>query len=109
MSKMTRRKWVIARRDGLRCYICGEFDNLTVDHILPKSQGGKDNIENLQLLCVECHKVKTKEDEEMVKYNKGIHQNGMPKTKTKKTRKDPLGRLEIKFKYMDEPKNQGLK
>ena len=32
--------------------------NLTVDHIIPKSKGGTDHLENLQLLCGHCNSVK---------------------------------------------------
>ena len=35
-----------------------EMRNLEVDHIIAKSQGGTDHIENLQLLCGHCNKVK---------------------------------------------------
>lgn len=37
--------------------------NLTVDHWLPKSKGGMNNLPNLQLLCIKCHKEKTEGDE----------------------------------------------
>jgi 5-methylcytosine-specific restriction endonuclease McrA len=28
---------------------------LTVDHIVPSRQGGDDHMDNLRLLCVDCH------------------------------------------------------
>ena len=33
-----------------------------VDHIIPLCAGGADNVENMQWLAVETHKVKTKKD-----------------------------------------------
>lgn len=33
--------------------------NLEVEHTVPLSEGGTNDLENLRLLCVECHKVKT--------------------------------------------------
>jgi len=33
-----------------------------VDHILPKSQGGDDGMDNLQAICNECHETKTIEE-----------------------------------------------
>ena len=43
------------------CAGCGDtpkFDLFHVDHIQPKSRGGQDNIENLQLLCGHCNSSK---------------------------------------------------
>src|ERR1039458_4842454 len=44
------------------CRICGLRASKSVDHIFPKAQGGKDNIDNLQPLCKSCHTAKTVED-----------------------------------------------
>lgn len=43
------------------CNGCGthfEMRNLTIDHIIARSVGGTDDIENLQLLCGNCNSVK---------------------------------------------------
>ena len=35
------------------------FRNMTIDHILPKSEGGSDELHNLQLLCGACNSTKS--------------------------------------------------
>jgi len=49
-----------------KCAHCGLFfrenDVMEVDHIIPKSQGGKDEYKNLQLLHRHCHDTKTAND-----------------------------------------------
>jgi len=40
------------------CRLHFEARNLTVDHIIARSKGGTDHIENLQLLCGQCNAVK---------------------------------------------------
>lgn len=38
---------------------------MEIDHIIPKSQGGKDKYDNLQLLHCHCHDGKTAKDIKM--------------------------------------------
>lgn len=45
----------IYKRDGFRCVYCGSSRHLTVDHVVPKSQGGKDVWENLVTACQRCN------------------------------------------------------
>ena len=40
------------------CYQHFKIQNFEVDHIIARSQGGTDHIENLQLLCGNCNRVK---------------------------------------------------
>ena len=43
-------------RDGFRCAYCGSAKfRLTIDHIIPKSRGGKSNFENCVAACKPCN------------------------------------------------------
>lgn len=49
-------------RDGYTCQKCNEpypESNLQADHTIPLSQGGPDEIQNIQTLCLSCHADKT--------------------------------------------------
>ena len=48
----------IMRRDKFSCQYCAKKSDLTIDHVLPKSRGGKDHWENLVTACEKCN-VKT--------------------------------------------------
>lgn len=48
----------IFRRDGYRCAYCGSSYNLTIDHVIPRSQGGTDTWENLVTACEPCNRRK---------------------------------------------------
>ena len=51
----------IYRRDGYRCQYCGRkpgTSELTIDHILPSSRGGKTTWGNCCLACVACNSLK---------------------------------------------------
>ncbi|MXX32745.1 MAG: HNH endonuclease, partial [Chloroflexi bacterium] len=44
-----------------RCAGCAspfEFRHFEVDHVIPQARGGSDHIDNLQLLCGHCNRVK---------------------------------------------------
>ncbi len=50
------------KRDNYKCVECGGTNKdkiLHADHILPVSQGGKDELDNLQTLCSECNLAKS--------------------------------------------------
>lgn len=49
----------IGRRDGFSCSLCGADKDLTIDHIIPVSRGGNNNIDNLQILCRSCNSKKS--------------------------------------------------
>jgi 5-methylcytosine-specific restriction endonuclease McrA len=45
----------IFRRDGGRCQYCGTTKDLTIDHIIPRSKGGKSTWTNLVTACKKCN------------------------------------------------------
>ena len=45
----------ILRRDRHECQYCGSTRRLTVDHVMPKSRGGRDTWENLVAACTSCN------------------------------------------------------
>ncbi len=51
----------VLRRDPV-CRMCGIRESNNVDHIKPKTAGGKDDLSNLQGLCTQCHREKTQQD-----------------------------------------------
>ena len=53
MNKKTRQK--VYNRANRQCEICGGIKGLQVHHIVRRSQLGKDNLDNLILLCWNCH------------------------------------------------------
>ncbi|MBM2816208.1 MAG: endonuclease [Ignavibacteria bacterium] len=49
----------IIRRDNYRCAYCGEkSQELTIDHVIPRSRGGADTWENLVAACIHCNNKK---------------------------------------------------
>lgn len=47
----------VLRRDEHRCCYCGTPAN-TIDHVLPRSRGGRDTWENLVACCLRCNNAK---------------------------------------------------
>jgi len=67
MSRRHRTLVALYERDGGWCRLCGlavdrraddPLWRATIDHIIPKSKGGKDALENLQLAHAECNYLK---------------------------------------------------
>lgn len=57
---------ILLKKQKGKCNHCGlyfnESDHMEVDHIIPRSLGGKDEYNNLQLLHKHCHDLKTASD-----------------------------------------------
>lgn len=43
------------KRDGFRCVYCGSGERLTMDHVVPRAQGGKTTWKNLVTACYRCN------------------------------------------------------
>jgi hypothetical protein len=56
-SSEAKRKWrqSIKEHWDYECAYCGETENLTLDHITPRSKGGSDRITNVLCACKECN------------------------------------------------------
>jgi len=75
-SKIPVRKVVFCRRnlwrrDRRRCQYCGKepaADEITIDHITPRSKGGESTFENCVLCCIACN---------LKKGSKSLEQTGM--------------------------------
>jgi 5-methylcytosine-specific restriction endonuclease McrA len=78
--KLNRRN--LFARDKNRCQYCGKHfstSELTLDHVLPRSQGGGDSWENLVCACVRCNARKGGRTPEQAR----MHLVNMPKRPTR--------------------------
>jgi HNH endonuclease len=48
----------IFKRDGGCCQYCGAREDLTLDHVMPKSRGGRTSWDNLATACRRCNSKK---------------------------------------------------
>jgi ATP adenylyltransferase len=58
-------RFQVLRNSGGRCALCGATKResvLDVDHIIPRSRGGRTAPENLQVLCAKCNRSKGNRD-----------------------------------------------
>lgn len=58
MNNKPRKRVKVWHRDKKRCHICGEKVDLsvaTLDHLIPISSGGGDNLDNLAIAHRECN------------------------------------------------------
>lgn len=59
-------RWQVFQRDDWKCVSCGRSSHdgtvLHVDHIIPRSLGGQNHLDNYQTLCHECNIGKSNKD-----------------------------------------------
>jgi hypothetical protein len=51
----TDKRRTIYERDAYRCQMCDGWEDLTIDHIVPRERGGTNDMDNLQTLCRKCN------------------------------------------------------
>ena len=56
-------------RDGYKCIYCGSEDNLTIDHVIPKSRGGNNTWKNMVSCCGRCNVTKDNKTPEEANMN----------------------------------------
>lgn len=90
-SKKHIRNFILTRDDN-KCLICGTELNLTLDHIVPKSLGGKMMLSNLQTLCYHCNLSKGTRvvDLRQVKIVGKIDLPDLPKNKKRRRNLTPI-------------------
>lgn len=55
-------RWKVYTRDAGTCQICGrqlQFEEMTIDHIIPLASGGTNQISNFQCSCYSCNQFKS--------------------------------------------------
>jgi 5-methylcytosine-specific restriction endonuclease McrA len=68
----------IRARDGDRCRVCdasGVVQRMFTHHILPRAQGGTDDVKNLMLVCQSCHMKLEREAQQLAAKPKRMYPN----------------------------------
>ena len=81
MGWKERREEVI-NRDKKRCQACGKLTRTPqVHHIVPRRQGGTDELSNLVTLCGRCHMIISPVPPFALKRAFGVHESEIPTEK----------------------------
>jgi len=72
---------LVYKRDDYECQYCGNKKKLTIDHVIPKSKGGKDTWDNVVAACATCN---------VKKGDKLLHETNM---RLRKKPKPPFNRV----------------
>jgi 5-methylcytosine-specific restriction endonuclease McrA len=66
-ARLKRRLWAVVHGCVLTvavpCHWCGcriTFDQATVDHVRPRSEGGADDLSNVVIACDDCNQLRNK-------------------------------------------------
>ena len=50
-----KKRQAVYRRDGWRCALCDSQKYIQIHHVVKRSEGGGDEMQNLITLCSDCH------------------------------------------------------
>lgn len=71
-------RYEVLSRAKFRCELCGtsaDEKSIEVDHIFPKSLGGKDDLSNYQALCYSCNSAKRNTDDTDFRLFKSLYEH----------------------------------
>lgn len=57
-KRKNRKKQQVLERDGNCCCWCGKpltWDQMTIEHLVHRSKGGRNDIDNLRIACFPCN------------------------------------------------------
>ena len=116
MYEVAKKKAYITKlleRDGNTCAVCGrtlDIHNCVIDHIFPRSLGGGDDFENLELLCVECNIAKAASGQileyQFESFVKELLERHPKYSSIRVEHKTPVGRVDIAFDSSKDAKKQ---
>ncbi len=75
-------RYEVLSRAKFKCELCGisaDEKNIEVDHIFPKSLGGKDDLSNYQALCYSCNAAKRNTDDTDFRVFKSLYETRVEK------------------------------
>ena len=75
-------RYEVLSRAKFKCELCGisaDDKNIEVDHIFPKSLGGKDDLSNYQALCYSCNASKRNTDDTDFRLFKSLYEHRVEK------------------------------
>jgi len=77
-SYSQQKKEYVVNRDGCACILCGDEENLTMQHVKPYSRGGETSSRNMVTLCNDCNQSLGAEQVHELYRLAGLHYNYDP-------------------------------